>query len=67
MQVTIQLTSGVHPRYLSDYSSGGDCMQVTSNPNDAALYSHDAALYMVELVKRFYPLAQLSYAVSVGA
>lgn len=67
MKVLIQVTSGFYPRYLADYSSGGDCMQVTSNPNDAALYSHDAALYMLELVKRFYPLAQLSYAVSVGA
>lgn len=67
MQVTIQLTSGLHPLYVSYCSDDADFLVSTSNPDDAMLFSSDFARYLLEQLEPMWPLAQLSHAVSVGA
>ncbi|PXA73726.1 hypothetical protein [Vibrio sp. 11986-1-5] len=67
MQATIQLTSGVHPRYVAHCSNDADCLVITSNPDDAMLFSSDFARYLLEQLEPMWPLAQLSHAVSEEA
>ncbi|HFQ5075251.1 TPA: hypothetical protein ACGU7E_004281 [Vibrio vulnificus] len=59
MKVQIQLTSGVHPRFLMSTERG--FVETTSKQSEAIRFTQAQANQVLESIKPKWPLAQLSY------